>query len=190
MDISSAQAAATGELVDLIASKVGSKGRAVHPETAIASAARLAGSMLFRSFGFMTEGVEPGTVMLSNEANEKWPLLTEIVCEFLSSAGVSFAKSSSTAARGAEPTLTTLQSLSLLQDDAMRISKRHGLSSEEFVRCTALATAFIVKECVGSIGAEVGFNVAMIGFIEGSKTVPPALGATHAAVRKAWYKPW
>ena len=46
MHISEAQHKTAGEFVDLVASKLGS-GRAVHPETAIASAARLAGTCSF-----------------------------------------------------------------------------------------------------------------------------------------------
>jgi hypothetical protein len=39
----------------------------------------------------------------------------------------------------------------------------------------ATPTAFIVSEGAGNIGPEVGFSIAAYGFIEGCKTVPPAL---------------
>ena len=46
------------------------------------------------------------------------------------------------------------------------------------------AKSFIVKAGAGTIGSEVGFNIAVYGFIEGSKTVPPRLsGAAQGATK-------
>jgi hypothetical protein len=55
-----------------------------------------------------------------------------------------------------------------------------------------MATAFIVEECARDIGADVAFNIAAFGFVEGSKTVPPALAASSLAhAKKApWYRFW
>jgi len=180
LDISDAQNKAIGEFVDLVASKIGAS-RAIHPETAISSAARLAGSLLLRSFNLSIEPFEPGTVLLSSEANEKGPLLIGAMSAFLSNAGISLDTSllgGEQSRRGMEPNLTVLQALTLFQEDALQISSKNGLSLEEAAQSAAIATGFIVKECAGSIGAEVGFNVAAFGFIEGSKTTPPALTYT------------
>lgn len=166
-----------GALVDLVAAAVGS-GRAVHPETAIASAARLSGSLLLRSFNFNDQGLEPGSVLLSERANEEGPQLINILSAGLKSFGVNLDTEKlggSQELRGEAPKLTVVQSLELLQDDALRIASKSGLEPKEAAQCAAMATAFIVKECAQSIGGEVGFNVAMYGFIEGSKTVPPML---------------
>jgi len=194
LNISDAQNRATGEFVDLVANKIGS-GRAIHPETAISSAARLAGSLLLRSFNLSIGSVEPGTVLLSNEANEKGPLLVGTVAAFLSKSGISLDKSllgGEQSKRGAEPNLTVLQTLSTFQEDALQISSKNGLSLEEAAQSAALATGFIVKECAGNIGAEVGFNVAAYGFIEGCKTAPPVLShlASTSQKKKPWYKAW
>lgn len=191
MKITEAQNRAAGEFVDLVANKVGSGGREIHPETAISSAARLAGSLLLRSFNLRIDSVEPGVVLLSNEANEKGPLLVGTMGAFLSNAGIALDRSllgGETSKRGTEPQLSILEALSLLQEDAMGIASRNGLGLEEAAQSAALATAFIVKECARNITAETGFNVAAFGFIEGSKTAPPSIAANTG--KKPWYKVW
>ncbi|MCC6697359.1 MAG: hypothetical protein IT365_17145 [Candidatus Hydrogenedentes bacterium] len=194
MNITEAQNNAAGEFVDLIANRVSSGGRAVHPETAISSTARVAGSLLLRSFNLRIESVEPGTAVLSNEANEKGPQLIGMMAAFLSNAGVQLDKSlmgGEKAQRDAEPELSTLQTLSLLQTDALSIANRNGLSLEQAAQSAALATAFIVKECARNIPAETGFNVAAFGIIEGSKTAPPPITQdAPASGKKPWYKLW
>jgi hypothetical protein len=78
---------AAGEFVELIAAKIGD-GRSIHSETAIAACARLSGSLLLRSFNFQLEALEPGTALLSEEANQKGPELINTMLGFLSAVGV------------------------------------------------------------------------------------------------------
>jgi len=54
---------AADAMVEVFAARLG-ENRAVHAETAIASAARMAGTMLFRSFGLDTSKMPPGAVVL------------------------------------------------------------------------------------------------------------------------------
>lgn len=191
--ISSAQSRAAGAFVDLVATRLG-KDRGVHSETAIACTARLAGSLLLRSFNLNLSAMEPGSVVLSNEANEKGPQLINILAAFLHGQGVSLDAQKlggSHVSRGEEPRLTILQTTDLLQDDALRIAHDNGLSLEEAAQAAALATAFIVSECSKSIGAEVGFNIATFGFIEGCKTVPTLSTSRQGQAKgKPWYRFW
>lgn len=194
MQISAAQNTAAGELVDLIASKLG-HGRAVHSETAIACAARLAGSLLFRSFNLSIPSAQPGTAVLSNEGNEQGPELLSIMSAMLQHFGVSLNQEKlggDPSKRGGSPQLSTVESLALLQEDAIRIATNNGLELKQAAQAAAMATAFIVKECVQALGPEVGFNIAAYGFIEGCKTMPPALAGKQAAPapKKPWYKLW
>jgi len=78
--------------------------------------------------------------------------------------------------------------LELFRDGALEIARSKGLTFEEAAQAAAVATAFIVRECSRTIGAEVGFNAAAFGFIEGSKTAPPLAGAMPAPAKKPWYK--
>ena len=87
MDITQPQQTASKELVELIAAELG-EGRAVHSATAITSCALLAGSFMFRSFNLQLKDVSPGNVVLSEEANEKWPVLMNIVRWMLDTWGV------------------------------------------------------------------------------------------------------
>jgi len=189
--ITEEQNRAAGDFVDLIAGRLGS-GRAIHPETAIATSARISGSLLLRSFGFDLESPEPGTVLLSSEANERGPALVNLLGEFLAKNQItldSVKLGGAQEQRGAEPNLTTQESLALLQADALKISTRHSLSLQQAAEAAALATGFIIKECVSSIGGETGFNVAAFGFVEGSKTVPPRLDKfNQPSASKPWYK--
>lgn len=192
MSFSKAQHQAVSELVDLIAAKVGD-GRAVHPETAVSSAARVAGSLLLRSFGLPLQDLQPGSVVLSDEANEKGPALVNALGGYLASAGVQLRQeelSGTVARRGEQPRLTIVQSLDLLQDGALKIAARNGLGLDEAARAAAVATGFIVKECAERIGAEAGFNIAAYGFVEGTKTVPPRLAGSAERAGKPWFKFW
>lgn len=193
MQISEAQNKLAGQLVDLVASSLGA-GRAVHPETAVACSARLAGSLLLRSFNLNIETVEPGTVVLSNEANEQGPQLINILGAMVARFGVPLdAKKlhGQPNARGRDPELTVLQSLQLLQDKALELVSRSQLSLVEASHAAAIATAFIVKECAKDISGEVGFNIAAYGFIEGSKTAPPRkTSRPPESKKKPWYKLW
>ncbi|RBP48257.1 hypothetical protein DES53_1011058 [Roseimicrobium gellanilyticum] len=192
MQISEAQHKTAGELVELIAARLGS-GRAVHPHTAIASSARLAGSLLLRSFNLNIHDVTPGTVVLSNEANEQGPQLVNIFGSLLQHFGVQFdpAKLGGDHKRGEDPELTTLQSLSLLQDEAMEIARKNAVPLKEAAHAAAMATAFIAKECTKDVGAETAFNIAVHGFIEGSKTSPPhPASPSVSGEKKPWYKLW
>lgn len=194
MNITPAQHKAAGEMVDLIAAKVG-KGRAIHPETAISASARLSGSLLLRSFNLNLDTCAPGTVVLSKEADEKGPVLINTLAASLSALNVQLDQQKlggQQAWRGSEPQLDILGALSLLQEPALEIGESHQLSVEQTAQAAAMATGFIVKECAPQIGAETGFNLAAYGFIEGSKTAPPKRSHVPEATRRAkpWYKFW
>jgi hypothetical protein len=115
-------------------------------------------------------------VVLSVEANTKGPELINIAASIVQRLGFELdAARARGKGRGHEPNLSFLQSMTLLQAPAMQICKHKGLTLDQGAQSAAVAAGFIVKECARSIGVEVAFNVAVYGFIEGSKTVPPRL---------------
>ncbi len=178
MNVSNEQNNAAGQIVDLLATRLG-KNRAIHPETVIASAARLSGSLLLRSFNFDLAKLEPGSIVLSAEANDKGPELLALLSSALSSRGIVLDKEKlggDQSLRGEEPHLSFAESIVVTQDDVLRIAQENNLDLEQAAQATTLATAFIVAECSRSIGAETALNVAVYGLIEGTKTVPPLLG--------------
>jgi len=53
----------------------------------------------------------------------------------------------------------------------------------------AMSTAFIIQQCQNDVEIESGFNTAVYGLIEGSKTVPPEMTELPTEQKK-WYKFW
>lgn len=176
MQITKAQNIAAGSIVELITAEIGTNGR-LHPGTAIASGGRLAGSFMFRSFNFQLDSnITPGSAVLSEEANEKGPVLINVLGGMLDNFGISPDQEKMDAASNEKSDLSFLETLQRLQDKAQAIMKQNGLDQEQMAYCCAMATAFFIKEFQNYLPAESGFHTAVYGFIEGCKTCPPAFG--------------
>jgi ABC-type xylose transport system substrate-binding protein len=65
MEITKNQNEAVNDIVEMVVNIIGNGSRQIDTTEAISSTARLAGSFLFRSFGFEIVDAKPGTVMLS-----------------------------------------------------------------------------------------------------------------------------
>jgi hypothetical protein len=184
---------AAGAMSEVFATRLGGESRAVHSETAIASAARMAGTMLFRSFGLDTSKMPVGAVVLSEQANEQGPMLLNIVIMMMQQYGLQADKEqlADVGNRGEAPKLDVVQTQELFDGDLGRIRDQYGLSQEDGACACALATAWLIKECAPKIGLEVGFNIAAYGFIEGTKTVPRPEGeAGTDKPKRPWYRLW
>lgn len=181
MNISREQNNAAGQIVELLATRIG-QNRAIHPETVIAVVARLSGSLLLRSFNFDLDKLGRGAIVLSKEANEKSPELLALLSTALTSRGIPLDTQKlggDKSLRGEEPNLSFDESIASLQDETLRIAQENSLDFERAAQAATLATAFIIAECSRTIGAETALNVAVYGLIEGSKTVPPPFVATQ-----------
>lgn len=174
MEITKEQNKAAEEVVDLIAEAIGNN-RAIHSATAISACARLSGSMLLRSFEFQTQEMNPGNVVLSEEANTKGPLLINILGWMIENMGNKIDNEKLNVSEKEESKLDFLKTIEILQSSAIKIKNKYKLSFESFSYSCAMATAFIVSECKNDLSIESGFNTAIFGFIEGSKTIPPTL---------------
>jgi hypothetical protein len=188
MQITEKQNEAAGLIVELIANTIGNN-RQIHPGTAIASAARLAGSFMFRSFNLKVNNISPGSVVLSEESNEKGPILINILGSALSSFGVNPDSEKLNSTSNVESNLKFLETLEILQDQARVIMNQNNLDQEQMAYSCAIATAFIIKECQNDLPPESGFHTAVYGFIEGSKTYPPDFG-TAQVKKKSIFKFW
>ncbi len=177
MQISKEQHRAAEEMLELIATALG-KNRAVHAATAIASCARLAGSCMFRSFNHQMTTAAAGTVVLSEVANEKVPLLINVTGYTLDNLGITIDQKDLEKSVAATSNLGFLETLTLLQHKAAAIMDKNKLDYEQMAYACALSTAFLIKECERDLPAPAGFNTAIYGFIEGSKTYPPEFADT------------
>lgn len=188
MEITKQQHNAAKELVELIAAELG-ENRAIHPATAISSCALLSGSFMFRSFNLQLKDVSPGNVVLSEEANEKWPVLMNIVRWMLDIHGIGIDDEKLNEMSAEKSNLKFLDTLNLLQSKAAAIMSENNLDFEQMAYSGAIATSFLIKECQHDLAVEIGFNTAVFGFIEGCKTYPPAFQNT-APKKKSFFKFW
>jgi hypothetical protein len=179
MQIPAPEQKAADEMIELIAKELG-KNRAVHPGTAISSCARLSGSFMFRSFDVPAKNIAPGTVVLSEKANEKGIELFNILGNILHSVGIALDQNKLNGSSKVESQLQFLDTLKLLQDKVALIMNQNNLSFQQMAFSCAMATAFIVKECQRDLVVEISFNTAVYGFIEGCKTFPPAFSIPTA----------
>ncbi len=175
MNFTKAHDMAAGEIVELILDKLG-ENRQIHPSAAISAAARLAGSFYFRSFNVDLNNQKPGSAVLSEQANEKGPLLLNVLSLSLSSFGIKLDKNSIRTSSKVESDLSFLDSLTIFQEKAHEIMNRNELTLEQMAHACAMATAFIIKECESDLSVESGFKTAVYAFIEGIKTCPPLIG--------------
>ena len=148
--------------------------RGVHAETAVAAVARMAGTFLFRSFGFHLPDAKPGQPVLSEAANEQGPRLVEIAANLLVDAGIHVSPDNVTdeSRQGHEPLLGFLETQGRLEPKFDEVRKTLGLSLPEAADAGAIATALLITQCAQVLDPNVAFDLAVYSFIEGSKTVP------------------
>lgn len=147
--------------------------RGVHAETAIAATARMAGTFLFRSFGFALPDLRPGQYVLSEQANEHGPRLVALLSNVLPDLGVIVDE----AKRGApgstvQPHLNVVETQKLLGTEFVAIRERFGLSLHQAAEAGAVAAAIVISYCAKVLEPNAAFGVAVTGFIEGTKTAP------------------
>jgi hypothetical protein len=150
----------------------------VHAETAIAAAARMAGTFLLRSFGFRLDGVEPGNVVLSEEANREGPRLVHVLGSFLAQLGI--ARDRGKLDEPSDPPRRGfLETQRELEPRFAEVRDGFGLSLPEAAESAAVACALLIQRTARVLDPSVAFGIAVYGFIEGSKTAPDPVSA-HA----------
>ncbi len=172
MEITKNQHAAVNDIIEMVVTVIGNGSREIDTTEAISSTARLAGSFLFRSFGFKIDDAKPGTVMLSEEANIKGPQLVSITQAVLQKFGIQIYPSKMSNGNQKQATSNFVDLIGKLQVPAFEIMKSNDLSYDQMAQCAAIATAFIIQQS-NNITPEQGFGTAVYHYIEGSKTYPP-----------------
>lgn len=172
MEITNNQNKAVNDIVEMVVSAIGNGSREIDTTEAISSTARLAGSFLFRSFGFNIEDAKPGTAMLSEDANTKGPQLVNITHTVLQNFGIQIDNSKMSNGNPKQAESNFVDLISKIQIPALEIMKENDLSYEQLAQSAAIATAFIIQQS-DNITPEDGFGTAIYHYIEGSKTYPP-----------------
>ena len=148
-----------------------------HVGTLLSSAARLAGTSLFRTFKLRTDGVEPGTPVLSEIANEKGPGLFYMLRQILVRNGlqVDDKKAGVKPPPGQEPKLTILEVQNKFQDGYQAIARKYDLNFEQAAMAGVLTCATIIFNTSKSFDPNALLGMAAYGFVEGTKACPPPL---------------
>jgi hypothetical protein len=134
----------------------------------------MAGTFLFRSFGFDLSDIQPGQVVLSDIANERGPVLIEILAAALSHLGVALDEEELGDDNSGEnqPEQGFIETQRLLEPRFLAVEKRHGLSHSEAAEAAAFATALLIQGYSHAVAPNIAFDIALYGFIEGTKTAP------------------
>ena len=168
---------AVNEIVEMIVNVIGQGSREIHTTEAISSTARLAGSYLFRSFGFEINDAKPGTAMLFEEANTKGPQLVNMTQAVLQNFGIQIDNNKMSNRNKKQAESNFIKVIDKIQKPALEIMNNNNnkLSYEKMAQSSAIATAFIIQQS-NNISPEEGFGTAIYHYIEGTKTHPPEFG--------------
>ncbi|MEO7999143.1 MAG: hypothetical protein ABI852_16940 [Gemmatimonadaceae bacterium] len=167
--------------------------RGAHAETCVCGAGRMAGTILFRTFGLPTQNMTVGSPVLSDIANERGPVLVEVMKAGLAGLGIEIDErtASSGPTDGHAPLITIIETQQKLDEKIGEITSSHGLYGEEAARACALATALLISLTKSVLDPQISFGLAVYGFVEGTKTVPIPSSMTAPpppAKAKPWYK--
>ena len=185
-----AQVTAADKMVDAIVRLLRNE-RGVHAETAIAAAARLGGTFLFRSFRFPPKDIQPGAPVFSDLANEQGPALVQTFAYGLAAEGLdpqALQTATLEVPERNQPLLGVVATQEKLEAELRAIAAAQRLAEPEAAHACALAAARLVKMTVQVLDPRVAFAVAAYGFVEGSKTMPAPLAAAASVAKKPWYR--
>ena len=165
--------AAAKEIYTLLVSKL-QKGTSVHIGTLVSAAARLAGTSLYRTFNFKADKLAPGTVVLSEEANQEWPKLMNMLLATLKANSIPFdpTKFEMKAPEQHKPRAEILEMQAELQGPFNQILSKHGLDYQQGAYAAANACAIAILKSRLLVDPQITCGLAALGFVEGSKTAP------------------
>lgn len=172
----------------------------LHAETLIASVARMAGSMMYRSFNF-DKTIEPGTAVLSDQANIHGPKLMNLMFATLQQLGDKIGQDNlnSEYASAKYSQLTFRESHDRLAPFFLKYCEVTPMAPQDAALGAAIATGILVHDCREVLSTDKGSAIAVYGFVEGTKTAPfplasgenpPSSPAATSATKKPWYKVW
>jgi hypothetical protein len=146
------------------------------PETVLYAAAWLAGTSLYRSIGI--EGkIEPGTPVLSDEANRRGPELLAVFSKLLGQFGITITQEDLTFNVPSEhqSKMGILEVQRKMQTHYNEIMKQNLFDFREGAKTGAVVCAMLVKSMCQDrkllpLGLAAG--IVSMGFVEGSKTAP------------------
>lgn len=157
----------------------------VHAGTVLSTAAWLAGTSLYRSFGYPQEH-EPGMVILSEIANQEFPKLLNLFQFYIFQSGLPLQADQFILQIPDEhkPLKTILEIQEAHQDEYNAIMKRHGLDYLDGARAGMIVCSMVFSyHCLQrkDIDPRLGAGIISMGIVAGSKTAPFPLGTQKAS---------
>jgi len=170
----------------------------LHAETLIASVARMAGSLMYRSFNF-DKAIEPGTAVLSDQANIHGPKLMNVMLATLQQLGDKVGQDSLNGeyASAKFSQLTFKESHERLAPFFLKYCEVTPMAFQDAALGAAIAAGILVHDCREVLSADKGSAIAVYGFVEGTKTAPFPFASAETPPspvspekKKPWYKVW
>lgn len=157
----------------------------IHPGTVLSAGAWLAGTSLYRSFGY-AQTSEPGTVMLSEKANQAFPKLLDLFTYYMIQGGTQIKPDQFILQipEDVKPLKTILQIQEAHQDEYNAIMKRHKLDYLDGARAGIIVCSMLFNyHCVKrqDLDPRLGAGIISMGIVTGAKTVPMPLSSERPA---------
>jgi hypothetical protein len=155
-------------------------GQGIHAETIIAAAARMSGTMLFRSFSPTFDHLPPGAVVMSDQGNEQGPVLLSTMFATLKQLGhddIDEQRLGGATDTTAQSQLSLSETQTILEPWYRKTMEVCRLSFCDTAAAAAMATALQIHDCRSVLQVHSGCAIAIHGMVESLKTVPQPLAA-------------
>lgn len=166
----------------------------LHVDTLLSSLGRMAGSMMYRTFGFKADIAAPGSPVFSDLANTEGPKLMMAMLGTLRGLGHELGEHDiDHAYLSAEHShLNFKQAHDRLAPVFLVYCQHTKTPLIEGAYGAAVAAAQLIHEAREVLSIDKGAALAIHGFVEGTKTAPfPVEGiAADDGKKKPWYKIW
>jgi hypothetical protein len=150
-----------------------------HAGTVLSTAARLAGTSLFRAIN--KKDFEPGVVVLSEEVNQAYPQLLNLFAFYCKQNGMDVMSRPLVTEFPEQnrPLMKVEEVQAEYQDQYNAIMKKYGLDYLDGARAGMIVCSMVFNyHCmrVKDIDPYIATGIVAMGIVEGAKTAPPRLG--------------
>jgi len=157
----------------------------IHPGTVLSAGAWLAGTSLYRSFGY-AQTSEPGGVMLSEKANQALPKLLGLFTYYLAQSGTQIKQDQFILEipEDFKPLRTLLEVQEAHQDEYNAIMKKHNLNYLDGARAGVIVCSMLFNyHCVKrqDLNPRLGAGIISMGIVTAAKTAPMPLPSERPA---------
>ncbi len=175
------------DAADQVAALLGrglSTDQGIHIGTWLSAAGQLAGTSLFRSFHLALQDVEPGTAVLSEQANQETSTLIGLLLAILNENGIGVKDRDivTDTPHAYLPRIDLLQVQEQFLNPFSEIMSKSNLSDLEAAYTATIACAIIIKGSSRELDPRISCGIAAFGIVEGAKAAPIPLEASDGSL--------